>query len=561
MNDGLWHHIVAVRDAVENEIRLYVDGVGDSSSATYSAGFDAPISTALNMGHLQSGYHYDGTLDEVALYDRALSAAEIQGHYNDGIGRGYCETYAPEIVSPPAVQAFVGVPYSYDVEATGNPVPTYTLTVFPTGMTIDQDTGEISWTPAVAGDYNVTVQATNSEGTDTQPFIITVAAAPVCPTDMTHYWKLDETTGPPYEDFYGSNDATCTDCPVATMGIVNGGQLFDGSSDEVNVDDDDTFDWSNSQSFSIEFWAQTTSDCTGNEVIVGRDDGWGAPLHWWVGCEGTSGSAKFYLIDTDGTQTGEVDHWPQGSNSMNDGAWHHIVAVRDAAENEIRLYVDGVEEDSSSATYSAGFEASSTALNIGHLMSGFNFDGTLDEVALYNRALSAGEIQGHYNDGIGRGYCETYAPEIVSTAVTRANIGCLYTYDVDATGNPPPTYTLTISPTGMTIDENTGLISWTPDAAGDYDVTVEASNSEGTTDQSFVVEVKTCPCSINAYYKLDETASPYTDFLGGSDATCTDCPAATTGIVNGAQQFDGSDDARGPDNDLFVCNKDDSFSI
>ncbi|MCL4475985.1 MAG: hypothetical protein M1508_07145, partial [Nitrospirae bacterium] len=33
-----------------------------------------------------------------------------------------------------------------------------------------------------------------------------------CPSGMTHYWKLDELSSP-YVDFYGTNDATCTNCP------------------------------------------------------------------------------------------------------------------------------------------------------------------------------------------------------------------------------------------------------------------------------------------------------------------------------------------------------------
>ncbi|MBV7327420.1 hypothetical protein KFU94_04000 [Chloroflexi bacterium TSY] len=40
--------------------------------------------------------------------------------------------------------------------------------------------------------------------------------------------------------------------------------------------------------------------------------------------------------------------------------------------------------------------------------------------------------------------------------------GAAYSYDVEATGNPAPTYSLTSPPVGMIIDTNSGLISWTP---------------------------------------------------------------------------------------------------
>ena len=89
-------------------------------------------------------------------------------------------------------------------------------------------------------------------------------------------------------------------------------------------------------------------------------------------------------------------------------------------------------------------------------------------------------------------------PVITSTAVTVATVGQLYTYDVDATGYPKPSYTLTIYPSGMMIDLNTGLIEWTAAAAGDFDVTVEASNTEGSDTQSFTITA-TEPSPITVY--------------------------------------------------------------
>lgn len=136
----------------------------------------------------------------------------------------------------------------------------------------------------------------------------------------------------------------------------------------------------------------------------------------------------------------------------------------------IHLYVDGKVKSSVAKSYTTGF-GSTTDLNIGHLnyspTSRFRYNGLLDEVAVYNRALAPDEIKQQYLNGLaGHGYCEVLAPSIVSSAVTDGSVGAAYTYDVDAVGNPPPTYTLTTAPAGMTIDEDTGEISWTPAAAG-----------------------------------------------------------------------------------------------
>jgi hypothetical protein len=90
------------------------------------------------------------------------------------------------------------------------------------------------------------------------------------------------------------------------------------------------------------------------------------------------------LIDTTGTLASVT-----GSTDVADGNWHHIVAIRDAEAEEIRLYVDGKPEGAVGATYTASFNSPTATLNIGwlNLSSGFYFDGIVDEMALYNILL------------------------------------------------------------------------------------------------------------------------------------------------------------------------------
>jgi PKD repeat protein len=90
------------------------------------------------------------------------------------------ETFTIEVVSAPAITPIpdrtvvLGQPFSYDVEASGHPAPTFSLTQKPAGMAINPTTGLISWTPAAAGTFNVTVEAINSQGVDPESFTITV---------------------------------------------------------------------------------------------------------------------------------------------------------------------------------------------------------------------------------------------------------------------------------------------------------------------------------------------------------------------------------------------------
>jgi len=211
------------------------------------------------------------------------------------------------------------------------------------------------------------------------------ANAQTCPDNMSHYWKLNETVTPTdfYDSYVDADNAYCdtTACPSPETGILDGAQYFDGMDDEVNVSDDGTFDWGAGDSFSIEYWMKKDSACSGgdvsdNEIIIGREDPTSS-LHWWVGISCMdNGEAIFVLTDKDAI--GGDDAWVVGDTVVTDGEWYHIVAVRDASTGTISIYVNGTEEASAPASYSAGFD-SSIELNMGHLKNAFYYNGILDE--------------------------------------------------------------------------------------------------------------------------------------------------------------------------------------
>ncbi|MBR9976064.1 MAG: T9SS type A sorting domain-containing protein [Bacteroidetes bacterium] len=83
------------------------------------------------------------------------------------------------------------------------------------------------------------------------------------------------------------------------------------------------------------------------------------------------------------------------------------------------------------------------------------------------------------------------APTITSLPKTTARVGQLYSYDVQAFGEPAPVFSLATAPNGMAIDASTGQITWIPAAGqeGLQDVTVVAANQSGSDMQSFQINV------------------------------------------------------------------------
>lgn len=128
---------------------------------------------------------------------------------------------APVITSTALTTAVVGNPYRYDVEAQGRPVPTYSLTTSPPGMSIDAASGLISWTPTTAMTVDVVVRVANTVAPDaTQGFSITVKEDEAPVAVLTRPTAEERVSGASAE-FYGDciDDYGCTRAEFFVDGV------------------------------------------------------------------------------------------------------------------------------------------------------------------------------------------------------------------------------------------------------------------------------------------------------------------------------------------------------
>jgi len=119
--------------------------------------------------------------------------------------------------------------------------------------------------------WNTIVSTSSSQGPIQRPLR---GDAEDCLDGTISYWKLNETGTPTaFEDFYGDNDGACAgECPIPAADIISGAMNFDGN-DEIDVPDDDSLDWSDTDSFAVEVWVNTTQDTSGNKVFIGKYQG------------------------------------------------------------------------------------------------------------------------------------------------------------------------------------------------------------------------------------------------------------------------------------------------
>jgi len=222
--------------------------------------------------------------------------------------------------------------------------------------------------------------------------LLSVSQASAQPLGMIGYWTFDDGTA---KDTVGTNDGTIYGA-TWTTGIVNGALSFDGVDDCVNVPHHPSLNFYSEDSFTIEALVKTSTLGSIQSIVTKQD----AVESYSLRID-ANGKAQFFLKDSNA-----IPLSVNGVSNIANNSWHHVVGVRDHTENKIKIYVDGTIEISVIDTLTGGFDSYGD-LGIGY--SGYGnwwyFNGLIDEVAIYHRALTASEIQQHYQNCLkGLGY-------------------------------------------------------------------------------------------------------------------------------------------------------------
>ncbi|MFA6077283.1 MAG: LamG-like jellyroll fold domain-containing protein [Candidatus Paceibacterota bacterium] len=300
---------------------VYVNGVAGSTisagtwnhvTITDSTGVNA---STFELGRVSSTY-LSGSLDDVRIYNRALSTTEITQLYNTGISKfGVSPTKA-------LTSGLVGY-WTFD----GKNTP---------------------WTSATAG---TTLDSSGSGNTGTL-------------TNMSQ--------------------ATS---PVA--GKIGQGLSFDGVNDYVVSSIGGSLNLTHTGTVSA--WAKFTS-ATVYMVIAGNEN-WATDRNGFaIGTWGTAGRLGFDMGNAAG------DNYINTTSAWNNGQWHMVTAKWDGSY--MNLYVDGVSAATQkSQTIDAVSNVYAFTIGKNPAANNYYFNGSIDDVRVYNRALSATEILQLYNLG------------------------------------------------------------------------------------------------------------------------------------------------------------------
>ncbi len=207
----------------------------------------------------------------------------------------------------------------------------------------------------------------------------------VLPANLGAYWKLDEQEGSTAKDGAGDNHGTVSGDPAwqPDGGKIGGALQFDGIDDYIEtgfaLDPADG-------AFSVFAWIK--GDVPG-QVVISQTDGAGSG-ETWLGADPLLGKLMTGLVPP---AAGRFVPQPLVSESIiTDGQWHHIGFTWDGSYRT--LYMDGTEI-AKDATAQAALKSADGGMYIGagkNLEAVTFFSGKIDDVRIYNVALTADEI-------------------------------------------------------------------------------------------------------------------------------------------------------------------------
>lgn len=229
------------------------------------------------------------------------------------------------------------------------------------------------------------------------------------PPGIVSWWSGDGNAN----DILGTHHGTPQNGATFAPGIVGQAFSLDGVDDHVQFGEVLS---GLSGGFTLDAWIQTTAT-VGNKAIIAKY--WTTGSSWIIRTNESDPRKVDFTVCNPSCESFSADAVQLVSTSnINDGAWHFIAATFDGTTQ--RLYIDGTLEASGTITNPAWTD------NHHFCIGGFcdasgnsflTFSGLIDEPEIFNRALSAAEIQAIFNAG-SAGKCKNRAPVAICQNMT-----------------------------------------------------------------------------------------------------------------------------------------------
>ncbi len=354
------------------------------------------------------------------------------------------------------------------------------------------------------GDNKLRAKARNKFAVDGSESFISILMQP--DNGLVGYWKFDDGSGSSAADSSGnSNTGTLINGPTWTTGKIDGALNFDGVDDAVQIGTGNL----NISGGTIAFWAYAESFSGTAQYLFGHaTQPWANRIQLYT--DDSSGNLDLGLGDS---------HNLNSIQNLNTDTWYHITLTWNGTNYVV--YIDGQARANSTYTGLSTFEGYADIGNNGNSSDrSAAFDGMIDDVRVYNRALNAAEVLELYNSA-PPAFFNIQATNISSSGATimwntDENSTSLVQYGLDTNyGNATDLDTTLVTSHSMLL---TGLASETL-----YHYCVRSKDESGNESIS---QDNTFTTSGAGTYSITASA--------GSGGTIS--PSGTTEVVSGGSQ-------------------------
>jgi beta-glucanase (GH16 family) len=390
---GQTYHVVGTYDGTTQ--RLFVNGAQVASAA-----FSGAMSVNTNrvvLGSWDTASEFlSGTIDEVAVYGKALSAAQVANHFNQGAGSA---TPPPAPVQRTLTVSRAGTGSgSVTSSPAGINCGTTCSTTVADGTTVTMAQAPAAgstfagWSGGCSGTGTCTTTLTANTAvtatfTATPPPASGYRAA-VTGDGPVSYWRLGETSGTSAADTTGADTGTYRNgVALAAAGLTSDSAdraaTFDGVNDSVAAAS--TAGLSPANTVTVEAWVRPSAlPAAGSFASI-------------------ASKAESYTLQFNGNrlefttmQSGTRRRVQAAAGAVVAGQSYHVVGTYDGATQ--RLYVNGVQV--ASAAFAGPMSVNTNRVVLGSWDTASEFlAGTIDDVAVYNKVLTAAQIANHYSQG------------------------------------------------------------------------------------------------------------------------------------------------------------------
>ena len=383
-----WTHLATTYDG--STVRLFVNGI-QAGSLAVTGTLQASTGALRLGGNAVWSEWFSGLIDEVRIYDRVLGAAGIQNDMQTPVEGGTpppdsTPPTAPSNVTTSAQSGSVTLGWSASSDNVGvaryNVHRSTTAGFTPsTANRVGQPTGtSFVDSGLTSGTYHYRVSAEDTAGNlsaySAEASAI-VAAAPPPNSGLVAAYSFEEGSGTSVADLSGRGNSGVVSGATWVPGRYGSGLSFDGVDDWVTVADSTSLDLSSALTLSA--WVRPGA-LGGWRTVLFKERS-GGMVYALYGAEGGSNPIGQIFLGGERNAT--------GPSSVPLDQWTHLAATSDGTT--LRLYVDATLVSSTAAAGS--LQASTGPLRIGgNSVWSEWFTGVIDEVRIYERALSAAEI-------------------------------------------------------------------------------------------------------------------------------------------------------------------------